>query len=93
MVGMEASTCFYPLYRGFLQDNIPVKIANVLRARNEAEVRRRGLCGLRARTKVAEVGNSIAIRVPKEIAAFLSLQKGKEVTLLPKNRHDLVILV
>lgn len=33
MVGMEASTCFYPLYYGFLQDNIPVKVANVLRIR------------------------------------------------------------
>lgn len=33
MVGMEASTCFYPLYHGFLQDNIPVKVANVLRIR------------------------------------------------------------
>lgn len=33
VVGMEASTCFYPLYKGFLQDNIPVKVANVLRIR------------------------------------------------------------
>lgn len=33
VVGMEASTCFYPLYRGFLEDKIPVKVANVLRIR------------------------------------------------------------
>lgn len=33
IVGMEASTCFYPLYHGFLQDGIPVKVANVLRIR------------------------------------------------------------
>lgn len=33
MVGMEASTCFYPLYRGFLHDGISVKVANVLRIR------------------------------------------------------------
>lgn len=34
VVGMEASTGFYPLHRGFLQDNIPVKVANVIHIRN-----------------------------------------------------------
>lgn len=33
VVGMEACTSFYPLREGFIQDNISVKIANVLRIR------------------------------------------------------------
>jgi transposase len=33
VVGMEACTSFYPLRSGFIQDNISVKIANVLRIR------------------------------------------------------------
>ena len=33
MVGMEACTAFYPLREGFLQDQVQVKIANVLRIR------------------------------------------------------------
>ena len=33
IVGMEACTSFYPLREGFMQDNVPVKIANVLRIR------------------------------------------------------------
>lgn len=33
VVGMEASTAFYPVYNGFLDNNIPVKVANVLRIR------------------------------------------------------------
>ena len=52
-----------------------------------------GLFGLAKKTKVAEVGNSFAIRIPKEIATFLNLKKGKEVVLLPQNTHDLHIEV
>ena len=33
VVGMEACTSFYPLREGFMQDNVHVKIANVLRIR------------------------------------------------------------
>ncbi len=50
-----------------------------------------GLFGLASKTKVAEIGNSFAIRIPKEIASFLHLKKGKEVSLVPQNRHDLMI--
>ena len=42
----------------------------------EAEVKKRGLWGLRARSKVAEVGNALDVRIPKSLAVFLSLEKG-----------------
>ena len=34
----------------------------------EAEVNRRGLLGLRSRSKVSEVGNDLDVRVPKPLA-------------------------
>ncbi len=52
-----------------------------------------GLFGLAKKAKVAEIGNSIAIRIPKDIAGLLNLKKGKEVTLLPKDKHNLNIEV
>ncbi len=52
-----------------------------------------GLFGLAKKAKVAEVGNSLAIRVPKEIALFLHLKKGQEVTLIPENKADLHVHV
>ncbi len=52
-----------------------------------------GLFGLARKTKVAEIGNSMAIRIPKEIATFLNLEKGTEVTLVPKDKKDLMIQV
>ena len=48
-----------------------------------------GLFGLAKKAKVAEIGNSIAIRIPKEIAEFLDLKKGKEVTLFPEGKNKL----
>ncbi len=50
-----------------------------------------GLFGLAKKTTVAEVGNSMAIRIPKDLASFLSLKKGVEVTLTPKSKHGLEI--
>lgn len=59
----------------------------------EAEVKHRGLWGLRARTKVAEVGNALDVRIPKPLAEFLSLKKGQEVIVEPLDRQRLQIIV
>lgn len=52
-----------------------------------------GLFGLAKRVKIAEIGNSIAIRVPKEISNFLNLKKGEEVTIYPETKKELRIHV
>lgn len=57
----------------------------------QAKSKELGLFGLAKKAKVAEIGNSIAIRIPKEIAEFLNLKKGKEVTILPESKHGLHI--
>ena len=55
--------------------------------------REMGLFGLAKKAKVAKIGNSIAIRIPKEIAEFLKLKKGEEVTIFPEGDHKLHINV
>src|SRR3989344_9290089 len=50
-----------------------------------------GLFGLAKKTKVAKVGNSLAIRIPKEIADFLKLKKEEEVRIVPKSQNELII--
>tara|TARA_Y100000310_G_scaffold86643_1_gene83507 strand:+ start:2748 stop:3059 length:312 start_codon:yes stop_codon:yes gene_type:complete len=52
-----------------------------------------GLFGLAKKVKVAEIGNSLALRIPKELAQFLHLEKGKEVTILPEGKNGLHIEV
>ncbi|MDO8656143.1 MAG: hypothetical protein Q7K45_02815 [Nanoarchaeota archaeon] len=59
----------------------------------EIEVKKRGLWGLRARSKVAKVGNALDVRIPKSLAQFLSLEKGSEVILEPLDRNRLQIIV
>ena len=50
-----------------------------------------GLFGLARKAKVAEIGNSIAIRVPKRLAEFVGLKKGQEVLITPKEKRQLSI--
>ena len=57
----------------------------------QAKSKELGLFGLSKRTKVAEVGNSIAIRIPKEIAKFVGLKKGREVLVTPKEKNQLTV--
>ncbi len=52
-----------------------------------------GLFGLAKKAKIAKLGNSIAIRIPKEIVNFLNLKKGREVIIFPETKHDLKIHV
>ena len=57
----------------------------------QAKSKQLGLFGLAKKVKIAEIGNSIAIRIPKEIAEFLKLNKGKEVIIFPESKHALRI--
>lgn len=50
-----------------------------------------GLFGLAKKTKVAEIGHSVAIRIPKRLADFVGLKKGQEVLITPKEKKQLSI--
>ena len=57
----------------------------------QAKSKELGLFGLAKKTKVAKVGNSLAIRIPKEIAEFIKLKKEEEVRIVPKSQSELII--
>ena len=57
----------------------------------QARSKELGLFGLAKKTKVAKVGNSLAIRIPKEIVDFMKLKKEEEVKIVPKSQKELVI--
>jgi YgiT-type zinc finger domain-containing protein len=50
-----------------------------------------GLWGLEARTKVSYSGNSLMIRIPREIAEFMGLEKGDGVRIHPEGKRRLVV--
>ena len=53
----------------------------------------KGLWGLESRTKVAQTGDSLTIRVNKKLANFLNLKKGEEVTLIPESKNKIIITI
>ena len=67
----------------FYDSNIADKI--------QAKSRELGLFGLAKKTKVAQVGNSLAIRIPKEIAKFIKLKKEGEVKITPRNQKEIIV--
>ena len=56
----------------------------------EEAAKKKGIWGLEKKTKISQAGNSLAVRIPKEIADFLKLRKGKEAYIHPEG-HNLVI--
>lgn len=51
----------------------------------------RGVWGLEARTKVSYSGNSLIVRIPKEIAEFMGLERGDGVTVHPEGKRRIVV--
>ena len=59
----------------------------------EKKTKEKGLYGLEARTRIGVAGNCLDIRIGKNVAKFLELKKGKEVTTYPENKNRLIVEV
>ena len=55
------------------------------------KVKKKGLWGLSAKTKIGRVGSTLDIRFPKRLIQFLGLKKGGEVTVYPEDKKKIVI--
>lgn len=53
--------------------------------------KKKGLYGLAAKSKINQVGNSVAVTIASKIAKFANLKKGEEVRVYPENRHRLIV--
>lgn len=51
----------------------------------------RGVWGIEARTKVSYSGNSLIVRIPKEVVEFMGLEKGDGVRVHPEGKRRLVV--
>ena len=52
-----------------------------------------GLFGLSKETKISYSGNSLIIKIPKELAKFMNLKKETEVIIYPEDKNKLAISV
>ena len=56
----------------------------------EEVAKRKGLWGLGKRTKITRTGNSLAVRIPKDIVRFLKLTEGAEAYIHPDGRRIII---
>lgn len=48
--------------------------------------KKKGIWGLGVKTKITRTGNSLAVRIPQKIAAFLNLKEGEEAYIHPEKK-------
>ncbi len=56
----------------------------------EETAKKKGLFGLGKKTKITKTGNSLAIRIPKNIANFLKLKEGEETFIHPEDNKLII---
>ena len=57
----------------------------------DATARKLGIWGLERKSKISYSGNSLVIRIPKDIARFMKISKGKEISIYPEKKNKLAI--
>ncbi|MBI4146413.1 AbrB/MazE/SpoVT family DNA-binding domain-containing protein [Candidatus Woesearchaeota archaeon] len=58
----------------------------------ETTAKKKGIWGLGKKTKIARAGNSLAVRIPKEVADYLKLKEGKDAYLHPEEKKIIIEL-
>lgn len=66
-------------------------ISQELMEKIEKEVRKKGLFVLERRAKVTRSGNSLVIRIPKDIAESLGLEKDTDIKIYPAEKKRLIV--
>ena len=56
----------------------------------ETIAKKKGIWGLGRKTKITKTGNSLAVRIPKNIVDYLNLKVGEEAYIHPED-HKLII--
>ena len=54
-------------------------------------VKKKGLWDLKSKTKVNQLGNTLAIRLNKKLINYLNLKKGEEVIIYPEGKQKIII--
>ena len=59
-------------------------------AMKEIEKKAKGIWGLGKKTKISRTGNSLAVRLPKEIVNYLSIREGREAYIHPEKNKIII---
>lgn len=56
----------------------------------EEVAKQKGIWGLGKRTRITKSGNSLAVRIPKELADYLQLKNGEEAYIHPEKKKIVI---
>lgn len=56
----------------------------------ETAAKQKGIWGIGRKTKIAKAGNSLAVRIPQEVAKYLKLKIGKEAYVHPEQNKIII---
>ena len=59
-------------------------------ARIEVVAKQKGIWGLGKKTKIMRAGNSLAVRIPKEVVDYLKLKVGKDAYIHPDENRLII---
>ena len=59
----------------------------------EIKAKKLGIWGMEKKSKISYAGNSLIVRIPKSIAKFMRLTKGKGILIKPEGKKKLVVEV
>ncbi len=51
----------------------------------------KGLFGMTKRSKISYSGNSLIIRIPKDVVKFMNLKKEEAISIYPQSKDKLII--
>lgn len=57
----------------------------------DAKAKEMGIWGFEKKSKITYSGNSLMVRIPNAISKFLSLKKGREITIHPEGKKKIVV--
>lgn len=57
----------------------------------EQKARKLGIWGLAKKIKVVRIGNSLAVRLPADVAKFMKLHEGSEIFLHPEGTTKIIL--
>lgn len=59
----------------------------------EKKAKELGIWGIEKKSKISYAGNSLMVRIPRNIAKFMKLRKGEEILIRPEGKKKLVVTI
>ena len=93
---VKADYEYYDIYIGKFDAEKCLECGEIFFTENASDkidriAKEKGLWGLERRSKISYSGNSLIVRIPKDIAEFLDLKNGKEIQIHPEGKKKLVV--